>query len=218
MHTLLGLGWDEWGSIVAIVTSICVLANWILNKTVRIPLNNLGKRLSRFTDESLKVRQQNADTMNAIENRVIKVEGRLDGHDIEFKHLYEKEAKGNEKISFKNADGSLNGKLIAGIISLLIVLIQQVLAMFGIKFTGDWSAIVAVINTVLTILGMLGVITDVQTVPAPTVDSKEESQVEAAANKVADEVPAPTSAVATVDSSASSDTETASESASQAAK
>ena len=35
--------------------------------------------------------------MNAIENRVIKVEGRLDGHDIEFKHLYEKEAKGNEK-------------------------------------------------------------------------------------------------------------------------
>ena len=97
MHTLLGLGWDEWGSIVAIVTSICVLANWILNKTVRVPLNDLGKRLSRFTDESLKVRQQNADTMNAIENRVIKVEGRLDGHDIEFKHLYEKEAKGNEK-------------------------------------------------------------------------------------------------------------------------
>ncbi|WP_076639722.1 phage holin [Lactiplantibacillus plantarum] len=69
-----------------------------------------------------------------------------------------------KKISFKNADGSLNGKLIAGIISLLIVLIQQVFAMFGVKFTGDWSAIVAVINTVLTILGMLGVITDVQTV------------------------------------------------------
>ena len=69
-----------------------------------------------------------------------------------------------KKISFKNADGSLNGKLIAGIISLLIVLVQQILAMFGVKFTGDWSAIVAVINTVLTILGMLGVITDVQTV------------------------------------------------------
>ena len=122
------------------------------------------------------------------------------------------------KISFKNADGSLNGKLIAGIISLLIVLIQQVLAVFGIKFAGDWSAIVAVINTVLTILGMLGVITDVQTVSAPTVDSDEESQVEAAANKVADEAQTPASTVAVVDSSASSDTETASESASQAAK
>ena len=123
-----------------------------------------------------------------------------------------------KKISFKNADGSLNGKLIAGIISLLIVLIQQVLAVFGIKFAGDWSAIVAVINTVLTILGMLGVITDVQTVTAPTTDNDEESQVEATANKVADEAQAPTSAATVVNSSASSDTETTSESASQAAK
>ncbi|AUV72529.1 holin [Lactiplantibacillus plantarum subsp. plantarum] len=119
-----------------------------------------------------------------------------------------------KKISFKNADGSLNGKLIAGIISLLIVLIQQVLAMFGIKFTGDWSAIVAVINTVLTILGMLGVITDVQTVPAPTVDSDEKTQVEATANKVADEVQGPASTAAVVNSSAASDTETTSGSAS----
>lgn len=123
-----------------------------------------------------------------------------------------------KKISFKNADGSLNGKLIAGIISLLIVLIQQVFAMFGIKFTGDWSAIVAVVNTVLTILGMLGVVTDVQTVTSPTVDSDEESQVEATANKVADEVQKPASTVAVVNSSASSDTEATSESASQAAK
>lgn len=123
-----------------------------------------------------------------------------------------------KKISFKNADGSLNGKLIAGIISLLIVLVQQVFAMFGIKFTGDWSAIVAVVNTVLTILGMLGVITNVQTVTAPTVKSDEEIQVEATANEVADEAQTPTSAVAALDSSASSDTETASESASQAAK
>ncbi|GJI52556.1 holin [Lactiplantibacillus plantarum] len=121
-----------------------------------------------------------------------------------------------KKISFKNADGSLNGKLIAGIISLLIVLIQQIFAMFGIKFTGDWSAIVAVINTVLTILGMLGVITDVQTVPAPTVDNKEESQVEAAANKVADEVQGPASTVAVADSSATGISETTPESASQA--
>ncbi|WP_102115826.1 phage holin [Lactiplantibacillus plantarum] len=123
-----------------------------------------------------------------------------------------------KKISFKNADGSLNGKLIAGIISLLIVLIQQIFAMFGIKFTGDWSAIVAVINTVLTILGMLGVITDVQTVTAPAVKSDEESQIEATANQAADELQAPTSTVAVVNSSAASDTETASESASQAAK
>ncbi|QAB28075.1 holin [Lactiplantibacillus plantarum] len=119
-----------------------------------------------------------------------------------------------KKISFKNVDGSLNGKLIAGIISLLIVLVQQVFAMFGIKFTGDWSAIVAVVNTVLTILGMLGVITDVQTVTSPTVKSDEESQIEAVANKVADETPTPASTVAAVNSSAVPN----SESASQASK
>ena len=122
------------------------------------------------------------------------------------------------KISFKNADGSLNGKLIAVIISLLIVLVQQIFAMFGIKFTGDWSAIIAVLNTVLTILGMLGVITDVQTVTVPTVKSDEESQVEATANAVADEAQTPTSTVAAVNSSAASDTEMASESASQASQ
>ena len=83
-----------------------------------------------------------------------------------------------KKISFKNADGSLNGKLIAGIISLLIVLIQQVLFAFGVKFPGDWTSIVAVINTVLTILGMLGVVTDVQTVSAPTVQEDAETEVQ----------------------------------------
>lgn len=62
-----------------------------------------------------------------------------------------------KKISLKNPDGSFNGKLIAGLISLLIVLVQQVLAVFGIKFAGDWTSIVAVVNTVLTILGILGV-------------------------------------------------------------
>ncbi|MBU7475358.1 phage holin [Lactiplantibacillus pentosus] len=102
-----------------------------------------------------------------------------------------------KKISLKNADGSFNGKLIAGIISLVIVLIQQVLAVFGIKFTGDWSAIVAVVNTVLTILGMLGVITDVQTI---NVSEDTTSVLEQATNDVdstsqADKVP--TSAVAT---------------------
>lgn len=100
-----------------------------------------------------------------------------------------------KKISFKSADSSLNGKLIAGIISLLIVLIQQIFAVFGVKFTGDWSAIVAVINTALTILGMLGVITDVQTVTVPTVEKDEKIQIEATANKVADEAPTPTSTV-----------------------
>lgn len=96
-----------------------------------------------------------------------------------------------KKISFKNADGSLNGKLIAGLISLLIVLVQQVLAVFGIKFTGDWSAITAIINTVLTILGLLGVITDVQTVSASrdTTGALEQATNDLDSTNKADKVP-----------------------------
>ncbi|MCT3287232.1 phage holin [Lactiplantibacillus pentosus] len=102
-----------------------------------------------------------------------------------------------KKISLKNADGSLNGKLIAGLISLLIVLIQQVLAVFGIKFTGDWTSIVAVINTVLTILGLLGVVTDVQTVNVSqdTTGTLEQATNDVDSTSQADK--APTSAVAT---------------------
>ena len=60
--------------------------------------------------------------------------------------------------TLKNPDGSYSGKVIAGLVSLLIVLVQQVFAVFGIKFTGDWNAIVALVNTILTILGALGVL------------------------------------------------------------
>ena len=97
MHFFLGLAWDEWGSIVAIVSSICFLANWILNKTVKAPLNQVGNKINQFNDESMKFRQQNAAQINNLENRVFKVEGRLDGYDLEFKHLYEKEVNRHEK-------------------------------------------------------------------------------------------------------------------------
>lgn len=69
--------------------------------------------------------------------------------------------------ALKNPDGSYSGKVIAGLVSLLIVLVQQVFAVFGIKFTGDWNAIIAVINTVLTILGILGVVSGGGVVEAP---------------------------------------------------
>ena len=97
MRIFLGLGWDEWGSVVAIITSICFLANWILNKTVKDPLNHVSTRIDKFTEESMMFRQQSAEQIDGLEDRIIKAEGRLDGHDIEFKHLYEKVAERNEK-------------------------------------------------------------------------------------------------------------------------
>lgn len=57
-----------------------------------------------------------------------------------------------------------DGKLWAGLISLLIVLIQQLMVVFGFNYPVDWQSIIGIINTVLTILGMLGVVSDVTTV------------------------------------------------------
>ena len=57
-----------------------------------------------------------------------------------------------------------DGKLWAGLISLLIVLVQQLMAAFGFTYPVDWQNIIGIINTVLTILGMLGVISDTTTV------------------------------------------------------
>lgn len=57
-----------------------------------------------------------------------------------------------------------DGKLWAGLISLGIVLIQQLMVAFGFTYPVNWENIVGIINTVLTILGMLGVVSDVTNV------------------------------------------------------
>ena len=53
-----------------------------------------------------------------------------------------------------------DGKLISGLISLGIVLVQQLMVAFGFTYPVDWQNIIGIVNTVLTILGMLGVISD----------------------------------------------------------
>lgn len=58
---------------------------------------------------------------------------------------------------FTNKDGTLNKSVIASLITLLIVLIQQVMMIFGFSY-GKWDQIAAIINTILTILGILGVV------------------------------------------------------------
>lgn len=85
--------------------------------------------------------------------------------------------------ALKNPDGSYSGKVIAGLVSLLIVLIQQAFAVFGIKFTGDWNAIIAVVNTVLTILGILGVVSGGGVVETPV---KPEAEAPANVTQVPD--------------------------------
>lgn len=68
-----------------------------------------------------------------------------------------------------------DGKLWAGLISLGIVLIQQLMVAFGFTYPVDWQNIIGIINTVLTILGMLGVISDTTPVENPK-EGKNESK------------------------------------------
>ncbi len=71
-------------------------------------------------------------------------------------------------------DGSVNGKVLAPVIGLGLVAIQQVFACFGIRFHGDLGAWQNLINTVLTLLGVLGVVAD----PTPVDAIKPEEKVE----------------------------------------
>lgn len=63
--------------------------------------------------------------------------------------------KNTIKKKFFNADGTINKTVVASFITLLIVLIQQVMLAFGFKY-GHWDQVAAIINTVLTILGLCG--------------------------------------------------------------
>lgn len=74
----------------------------------------------------------------------------------------------------KDKDGSWNGKQIAGLLSLLIVLIQQIMALFGVNFPIDWQGIVNILNTLLVILGLLGVVTGDSKVIIPGEGDKSE--------------------------------------------
>ncbi|MDV2912328.1 phage holin [Pediococcus acidilactici] len=76
----------------------------------------------------------------------------------------------NVKETTKNINWH-DGKLWAGLISLGIVLIQQLMAAFGFTYPVDWQNIIGIINTVLTILGMLGVISDTTVVNNPKGDN-----------------------------------------------
>ena len=76
------------------------------------------------------------------------------------------------KKKFLNTDGTINKTVVASFITLMILLIQQVLAVFGVKYHGDWSQIAGAINTVLALLSAAGFIEGDGTVSITGGDSK----------------------------------------------
>ncbi|NME43121.1 hypothetical protein HF863_10170 [Lactobacillus agilis] len=79
---------------------------------------------------------------------------------------------------FLDKNGKLNRKTITSLVLLLIVLVQQLCAIFNLRFTGDPSRIMDLVNTLLTIGGILGLVDGV-TVDTETVKSIDETANEA---------------------------------------
>ena len=79
---------------------------------------------------------------------------------------------------FLDKDGKLNRKTVTSLVLLLIVLVQQLCAIFNLRFTGDPSRIMDLVNTLLTIGGILGLVDGV-TVDTETVKSIDETANEA---------------------------------------
>ena len=79
---------------------------------------------------------------------------------------------------FLDKDGKLNRKTITSLVLLLIVLVQQLCAIFNLKFTGDVGQIMDLVNTLLTIGGILGLVDGV-TVDTETVQSIDRTANEA---------------------------------------
>lgn len=57
-----------------------------------------------------------------------------------------------------NADGTLNRGTVVGLVSALLLLAQQIAGIFGLDLTGKIASAQDCINTVLTILTILGVV------------------------------------------------------------
>lgn len=76
-------------------------------------------------------------------------------------------------------DGKLNRKVVTSLVLLLIVLAQQLCAIFGFKFTGDVGQIMNLVNTVLTIGGILGLV-DGTTVDVDTIEKTANKALEMA--------------------------------------
>lgn len=81
------------------------------------------------------------------------------------------------KKKFLNADGTINKTVVASFITLLIVLIQQIMVACGFSY-GHWDQAVAIINTVLTILGLCGFVEGQGTVEVPTQKKGDSSEAQ----------------------------------------
>jgi hypothetical protein len=74
-HQVLGLGWDEWGSIIAIISAIGYLLRGLLKRYVELPMQGIRNDLKR----SHELQEKNLHTL---EQRAEQHEKMLHSHEI----------------------------------------------------------------------------------------------------------------------------------------
>lgn len=62
------------------------------------------------------------------------------------------------KKALYNADGTLNKSVLVGLVSAILLLVQQVASLAGFDLTGYMSNVQDIVNTMLAILTILGVV------------------------------------------------------------
>ncbi len=74
-HQVLGLGWDEWGSIVAVISAVGYLLRGLLKRYVELPMQGIRNDLKR----SHELQEKNLRTL---ETRAEQHEKMLQSHEI----------------------------------------------------------------------------------------------------------------------------------------
>ena len=74
-HQVLGLGWDEWGSIIAIISAVGYLLRGLLKRYVELPMQGIRNDLKR----SHELQEKNLHTL---EQRAEQHEKMLQAHEI----------------------------------------------------------------------------------------------------------------------------------------
>lgn len=74
-HEVLGLGWDEWGSIIAIISAVGYLLRGLLKRYVELPIQGVRNDLKR----SHELQEKNLHTL---EMRAEQHEKMLQSHEI----------------------------------------------------------------------------------------------------------------------------------------
>lgn len=97
-HTFLGLGWDEWGSIAALTTTMIIAIRWLTKKVQHDLLDETIQQL-RILNRNMEIKNQHDtkvdERLGKAHDKFIRHESQLNDHERRITRL-EDEKNGNK--------------------------------------------------------------------------------------------------------------------------